>query len=1071
MAQQVPQLRQIRASAGSGKTYRLTECFLEFLAGASVQGTLSGCRAFGSDRHAWSEILAVTFTNRAAAEMQERIIGRLKDTVLGLGQPAEGWSRERARFWLDVILRQYGTLNVRTIDSLLHLVVRLAALELDLPPNFEPVFSTNEALSPLLDAILEESRKDPRLHTLLHEACNNYFHSASRPHGFMDGTSFRNEVLALSLPVMSPPAKNLTSPDGIFKRLDELTDRLREAARTMQQRLEKESLSASAYFLQAIDACLNKPANRLPPDSAMLGKPCLDDCLLKTSKGKGSPEAALAFVRLSEAAQTLKREGRLLRQAQSIMPFVELARELAARMPDFLGQEGRLPAAFVPALARQMLSGHFGVSEALCRLGTNLTHILIDEFQDTSPEQWEAMKPLVIEALSHGGSLTWVGDVKQAIYGWRGGEAGLFDAVGMDRDLLAIASSPKTEVLPRNRRSARVIVETNNEIFGKLARPDTARAILDAVFPRNAEPEIRESVLTEACRKLNEGFARCEQETIQEKGEGYFHLYRIDGENSGEVKEHVRTELLDCLADLVTRRPPGDVAILVRAHDDAAEIAGWLMAEGIPVVTEKSFLLAEHPLVVELVALLSFLDAPRDDLAFWTFLSGGQMLLPLTELTEQELHEWASARHRLQKRNPPLFMAFREDFPEIWQKWLAPFHAEAGLLTPYDTTREILERLHIAERFPQDMAFVRRFLEILHGAEEQGYSSLSSFLEHWKPLSSQEKAPMPETLDAVRVMTIHKSKGLQFPVVIIPWHNFPFRGDSSIQQVDVNGLKMFVRQNSSSGSSYYRSLMDRAREALHLLYVAWTRPEEELHAFLPRKRTKRGQASFTDMLEMLLSTLPEDGFVAGSPPVTAVFSSRGDTVTQQKGPSLSLFPERETEVWRPMYWLPRLKVFRNPLEEFTFDSKRRGILTHHCLAFLNMNPAGEKPEEAARRAVIRGVRTFPLPIRDQESVTRELEDILGWYAALPQTAFWLQHGTPEQELVDESGNLFRADLVVNDGAHITVVEYKTGAPAPEHRSQIANYMRLLAKGTGLPTDGALVYLDRKYLDLQPAITP
>ena len=136
-----------------------------------------------------------------------------------------------------------------------------------------------------------------------------------------------------------------------------------------------------------------------------------------------------------------------------------------------------------------------------------------------------------------------------------------------------------------------------------------------------------------------------------------------------------------------------------------------------------------------------------------------------------------------------------------------------------------------------------------------------------------------------------------------------------------------------------------------------------------------------------------------------------------------------------------------------------------------MNPAGEKPEDAAYRAVMRGMQTFPLPVRDPETVTKELVDILGWYASLPRTPFWLQYGTPEQELVDEDGNLFRADLVVNDGEHITVVEYKTGEPSPAHRHQIATYMRLIAGGTGLPTDGAIVYLDKKNLAIQPVIAP
>ena len=155
-----PQLRQIRASAGSGKTYELTTSFLKHLSGAAEAGggPFSGCSAVHSGPHGWPEILAVTFTNRAAAEMQERIIGRLKDTALGTDKPAPGWTREQARRWVGIILRRYGALNVRTIDSLLHLIVRLTALELDLPPDFEPVFATDEAIAPLLDSLLEQSR-------------------------------------------------------------------------------------------------------------------------------------------------------------------------------------------------------------------------------------------------------------------------------------------------------------------------------------------------------------------------------------------------------------------------------------------------------------------------------------------------------------------------------------------------------------------------------------------------------------------------------------------------------------------------------------------------------------------------------------------------------------------------------------------------------------------------------------------------------------------------------------------------------------------------------------------------
>ena len=174
---------------------------------------------------------------------------------------------------------------------------------------------------------------------------------------------------------------------------------------------------------------------------------------------------------------------------------------------------------------------------------------------------------------------------------------------------------------------------------------------------------------------------------------------------------------------------------------------------------------------------------------------------------------------------------------------------------------------------------------------------------------------------------------------------------------------------------------------------------------------------------------------------------------------------QSNERWRPMHWLPRLRIFRNPLEEFSFTQnaaarsrttvwlacKRRGQLTGH-------------PEEDARQAFKQGLRTFLLPIRDPETVEHEIVEMLAWYAALPESGEWLRYGTPEQEIVDESGELYRSDLVVDDGKRITVVEYKTGAPTPAHEIQLQRYMRLISKAAPRPVRGVLVYLDLKRLD-------
>ncbi|MEI3479464.1 MAG: hypothetical protein V8Q84_10635 [Bilophila sp.] len=200
------------------------------------------------------------------------------------------------------------------------------------------------------------------------------------------------------------------------------------------------------------------------------------------------------------------------------------------------------------------------------------------------------------------------------------------------------------------------------------------------------------------------------------------------------------------------------------------------------------------------------------------------MLLPLIGLTPQRLEDWAVARRTSERRHLPLFMAFREDFPDLWKAWIAPFHADAGLLTPYGSHARGACRGRLRERYPAEAAFLSRFLEIIHMAEGQGCTSLSSFLEHWNRHGQQEKAPMPEALDAVRVMTMTSSKGLQFPVVIVPWNHLlpprgqPRRGSTRQRPHHPHGTLPGLRPRALQGHRGYGPRLD-------LLYVAWTRAE------------------------------------------------------------------------------------------------------------------------------------------------------------------------------------------------------------------------------------------------------
>ncbi|MFQ8888087.1 MAG: hypothetical protein ACLR7Z_06750 [Bilophila wadsworthia] len=168
-----------------------------------------------------------------------------------------------------------------------------------------------------------------------------FFHSPQR--GFLAGETLRERVMELLLPIMGTQSVTLAHPSEITERLGAMTRDLRDAVEQLHHLLAEEKLSCSAHLARALETCRKAAPANLPPNSAMLRKACLDDCLNKASKGKASPDAERAFDAMRDIIRKWDEDGVLLRRAQTVMPFVELARELSGQVPDFLKREGAVP--------------------------------------------------------------------------------------------------------------------------------------------------------------------------------------------------------------------------------------------------------------------------------------------------------------------------------------------------------------------------------------------------------------------------------------------------------------------------------------------------------------------------------------------------------------------------------------------------------------------------------------------------------------------------------------------------------------------------------------------------------
>ncbi|MCI7568542.1 MAG: UvrD-helicase domain-containing protein [Desulfovibrio sp.] len=1046
-------LSQIKASAGSGKTYTLTRLFLQRLAASSrhASGGLSACAWEGARQDegtGWAEIMAITFTNAAAREMRERVIETLKRIALGEPEKDVPLSREEARRRVDDILRDLGRLNIRTIDSLLHLIVRSAALELNLPPDFEPVFSSREALAPYLDLLLQQAwNEDPAYEErrkLLRSVFSTLITYRDKK-GFLAGDTLSESLFAMLDDALRGCFDDICSTRETIALVEECRTRILTSAAALRR-----GMSPDVYLKNAVKAMEN-PLPHGRECSTYLRKESLLDLMTSAARKKGPlPDASL--MRAYDELRTALGDKRIADAAVARAPFIDLARPLATAYLSNIQEEGLVPAVLIPDMAARVLDGPGGVSAGLCRLGTRLTHFFIDEFQDTSREQWQALQPLIVEALSRGGSLTWVGDVKQAIYGWREGDAALFDEIPDEPQLRALEPQPERRTLPFNWRSRRVIVEHTNALFAPLEQEETARATMAALLGGS----IPEPFLADAAARVTRAFAGAAQRVPggEDREGGLVEVRCLEAPDKKTLDARVLEESTALLRELGTRRPWADMLVLVRSNREAALLAQALTETGIPVMTENSLLLAAHPLVRQSAALLSFLAAPADDVAFWTVISGGIVQdLSAMPLDRRALHDWCVTR----ARDLPLATQFQRSWPDIWQRLFAPFLSQAGLMTPYDIVREWYRLCRVEERYPDDGVFIRRFLEVVHAAEESGAACLPLFLQHWETLGSTEKIPMPEGLDAVRIMTIHKSKGLEAPAVLVPWLTSSARVSNAVRTT-VAGRHVSVINNKELGAPYYEELIRQTCESLNQMYVAFTRAREELYVFHTTTASLK-RPTICKGLDVLWHTAgltppyrrgaaPGDvrPAVGVAPPVSPATSARDGGELPPAG------------AWRPMQWLPQLKVFRNPLEELRFRPKDRGTVFHACLEHLDCS--GDAAQDAAR-AVAR-VRTLAAPAARtalEEGLGAELEASVQWCLEQSDLARWLERGIPEQPLMSADGEELRADLLVREPWGLLIVDYKTGEERPAHEAQMRRYLSCLPPEEARSARALLIYVD------------
>ncbi|HOE27873.1 MAG: UvrD-helicase domain-containing protein [Candidatus Aureabacteria bacterium] len=1015
-----PEIRVVEASAGAGKTYALAARYLRLL--------MEPGEELGA-------ILAITFTNKATREMKGRILDLLKKLALdAFDRPEErdalseklpasgGAVASRAAALVDRIVRNYHSFQVQTIDSFINSLLSGCAYELNLSPGFSITRDRGDYLAWSVDRCVERAAREPEIRETI-EAFVTHYLVFDRGARWLPKEEILRTVAMLSDERDRHGGRFVAS--GVSP--EPAVDALRRMLLRLQARIPE---GTHANLAKALRTAVSA-RGRL--DLGALSSVYFVRDEFPMTKGREAPPEIRELWRRIRAAipEAAEAEARAFFDCD-VRLFGFASDECAARAREddlvFLGELNRR--------ARELLaSGRVGVPELYLRFATAFRHFLIDEFQDTSGLQWMNLEGLVREALSTGGSLFYVGDRKQAIYRFRGGDAELFDRVAAD---LAGQAPVRRETLGLNRRSCRAIVEFNNEIFSP---GNVARFVASLSPERDDDPR---ALRPEDIDRIAEVFGSARQTHLPGRAPGFVTVEGVDG-------DRVRERLVPLIRELCGRFEPREIAVLARGNEEVEEIASWLSEEEIAAASERTLSVAHHPLVREICALLRFLDSPVADLAFAAWITGA-IFTAAAGVSADEMRGFIFSLRDARRRGGTayLYRAFRDRYPAAWAAHFEELFRNVGFVPLYELATDILRRFGVHRRFGEYRGFFLRFLELIR-EQEKDRGDIASFLAYLEAGTGEDLFVRYPGVNAVRVMTIHKAKGLGFPAVVVPFLDFDPGGargapryrtvrrgeDAALVRLEKKYTRLSPRLRDEDRDEHRRRVADE----LNAVYVAFTRAAEELRVLLPAPKRGRNAAE---------GLIPAAFRERGEPRAGTVRGQAARPSAVDSGP--------------PDYrdWIAFLREeCVDPGEILRRGEIERGEVLHCILALLG-DLSGGGAEEALRRAAAGARERFPgrrcLP--DCEAVVRRLLD-RPWAARLFAPGAGAEVFT-EKEIADASGGIRRIDRLIVRPESVRVVDFKSGAAHREaHRAQLRGYAALAAaRYPGRAVAGTLVYLDR-----------
>ena len=1015
-----PLFTVLKASAGSGKTFALSKRFAGFLLSDEVP------------RNRPANLLAITFSNNAAAEMKERVLDRLKRICLGNEEfirefskdfsELEGISsseiRTKAGSTIDAILALYSDFQVKTIDSFMTAVFKASAMDFGYSPDFEIVMSDKSLMKYAFDLFLRRVREGTRESAFMKSIIDTMLadRGGDAPYPWEPAGEILNKIEGIygKLAAYKEPVDiSDYGPD-----MEGAKRRIEEAVEELEVLVSESGLARRASSYETLKSQVK--SGRFPD---LIGKGMKLPPVCKPDR-HGNREAYEEVLEKWRRLAGLIAEYTNLYASAFYTPYLRTYKEFSGLLENAKRREGKIFIEDINKELAEYLSDE-RVPDVYLRLGEVIYHYFIDEFQDTSPIQWENLRPLLDNSLSQGGSLFIVGDTKQAIYGFRDADYRIMKRVETENDFPSAIHS--VEELTTNYRSDEHIVTFTEQVFQQMVR---------------GWEEYREAAcqtgLLDYCQDVRE----------ERAGKGYVSTCVLE-RNDAEPPE--RTKLYEVLEGLLGRGYHySDITVLTSKNSDVVRITTWLNEARIPCLSYSSLDIRKRRITGEIVALLNFLDSPLDDLAFATFILGDIFYAALKgegrPMERARLRDLCFAHRKHEAA--PLYKAFQAEMGDLWSVYFDRLFRSSGYLPLYDLIAEAYAVFDVFRLFGEEEAVLAKILEVVKDLETEGGSSLRGFLRFVSTSENDDGSwdvSVPHGIDAVKVMTIHKSKGLGFPVVILLLYGERSKGYPFVVRRD-HGAVSLLRLTKEIAASH-EELGDRYREEqlkervnrLNSLYVAFTRAGSELYVIGVQREKEKNSFPFCIFPESMAFCRGE---AAEVPP-------KADEPAAPKGAFHLSMP---------------IELGSGTEDAIRFEEKKRGELVHKIFSLV------EYVDDATDARLTEAAKGIALKAGVDHEAVIDLTGLAVAFLRSPLVSAYYERAPDrkvfiEQEIVAPDGRLFRVDRIVVDPDKVSIIEYKTGGDREgegEHLAQMRNYLRIAADVyPGRQTEGIIGYVDLK----------